>query len=48
MLVVHETGKGVAGVYTRDVAETKVSEVHALAKEYGMPLRLDVEPDDDA
>jgi ATP-dependent Clp protease adaptor protein ClpS len=47
MLVVHETGKGVAGVYTRDIAETKVAEVHAYAKEYGMPLRLDVEPEDD-
>jgi ATP-dependent Clp protease adaptor protein ClpS len=47
MLVVHETGKGVAGVYTRDIAETKVAEVHEYAKEYGMPLRLDVEPEDD-
>src|SRR3954466_13300232 len=46
MLVVHETGKGVAGVYTRDVAETKVAEVHECAKEYGMPLKLDVEPED--
>ncbi len=47
MLVVHETGKGVAGVYTRDVAETKVDEVHKFAKEHGMPLRLDIEPEDD-
>jgi ATP-dependent Clp protease adaptor protein ClpS len=47
MLVVHQTGRGVAGVYSRDVAETKVAEVHELAKEYEMPLKLDVEPDDD-
>jgi len=47
MLVVHETGRGVAGVYTRDVAETKVEEVHAYAHEHGMPLRLDIEPEDD-
>jgi ATP-dependent Clp protease adaptor protein ClpS len=47
MLVVHQTGKGVAGVYTRDVAETKVAEVHEHAKEWGMPLRLDIEPQDD-
>jgi ATP-dependent Clp protease adaptor protein ClpS len=47
MLVVHETGKGVAGVYTRDIAETKVAEVHDYAREWGMPLRLDVEPHDD-
>jgi ATP-dependent Clp protease adaptor protein ClpS len=47
MLVVHETGKGVAGVYTRDIAETKVVEVMDHAREWGMPLRLDVEPQDD-
>lgn len=47
MLVVHQTGRGVAGVYTRDVAETKVEEVHEYAREYGMPLRLDIEPEDD-
>ncbi len=47
MLEVHETGRGVAGVYTRDIAETKVAEVGEHAKEYGMPLRLDVEPEDD-
>jgi ATP-dependent Clp protease adaptor protein ClpS len=47
MLVVHQTGRGVAGVYTRDIAETKVDEVHRYAKEWGMPLRLDIEPEDD-
>jgi ATP-dependent Clp protease adaptor protein ClpS len=47
MMEVHETGRGVAGVYTRDIAETKVAEVMAYAKEYEMPLRLDVEPEDD-
>jgi ATP-dependent Clp protease adaptor protein ClpS len=47
MLEVHETGRGVAGVYTRDIAETKVAEVADYSKEHGMPLRLDVEPEDD-
>ena len=47
MLVVHETGYGVAGVYTRDIAETKVDEVHEYAREYEMPLRLTAEPEDD-
>jgi len=47
MLVVHQTGKGVAGVYTRDVAETKMNEVMEYAREWGMPLKLDVEPQDD-
>jgi ATP-dependent Clp protease adaptor protein ClpS len=47
MLVVHQTGRGVAGVYTKDIAETKVEQVHQYAREYGMPLRLTVEPEDD-
>jgi len=47
MLVVHQTGKGVAGVYTRDVAETKVEQVQTFAREYEMPLRVEAEPEDD-
>ncbi|HEY4117685.1 MAG TPA: ATP-dependent Clp protease adaptor ClpS [Byssovorax sp.] len=47
MLVVHETGRGVVGSYTRDVAETKAAEVLEYAKEWGMPLRLDIEPEED-
>jgi ATP-dependent Clp protease adaptor protein ClpS len=45
MLSVHHKGHGVAGVYTKDVAETKVAEVQDYAKEHGMPLRLTVEPE---
>ncbi len=47
MMEVHKTGRGVAGVYTRDIAETKVDRVHEYAREWGMPLRLEVEPEDD-
>jgi ATP-dependent Clp protease adaptor protein ClpS len=47
MIAVHETGKGVAGVYTRDIAETKVAEVQDYAREWEMPLKLDIEPEDD-
>jgi ATP-dependent Clp protease adaptor protein ClpS len=45
MLSIHHKGSGVAGVYSKDVAETKVAEVQAYAKEHSMPLRLTVEPE---
>lgn len=47
MMLVHTHGRGVAGVYSKDVAETKASQVHDYAKEHGMPLHLTVEPEDD-
>ncbi len=46
MMTVHRKGRAVAGIYPRDVAETKVSEVMDLAKENGMPLLLTTEPED--
>lgn len=46
MLHVHNNGVGVAGVYTRDVAETKIRTVESLARRYEFPLRLSMEPED--
>ena len=43
MLHVHRKGVGVAGVYTYEVAETTVSRVHDLAKEYEFPLKSSME-----
>ena len=46
MLNVHRTGMGVAGIYTKEIAETKVSKTHALAKEAEYPLKLSIEPEE--
>ena len=45
MLTVHKMGAAVAGVYTRDVAETKASEVMEYARDSGMPLMVTTEPE---
>jgi ATP-dependent Clp protease adaptor protein ClpS len=42
---IHKNGWGVCGVYTHEVAETKVETVKTLAKEHGFPLRTTMEPD---
>lgn len=47
MLHVHHNGVGVAGVFTREVAETKIRKVEELAEEQEFPLRLTMEPEDD-
>lgn len=39
MLKVHREGRGVAGVYPHDVAETKILLVHEAARGAGFPLR---------
>ncbi len=44
MLQVHNTGSGVAGIYTYEIAETKVQEVHTAAKENEFPLQCRIEP----
>ena len=45
MLTVHKKGSAVAGIYPRDVAETKVAEVMQDAQEHGHPLLLTTEPE---
>lgn len=44
MLDVHEKGKGVAGTYTRDIAETKAMQTRTLAQEHSYPLKCVAEP----
>ena len=45
MLHVHRTGIGVAGVYSREVAEARVSQVESLARQHEFPLRCSMEED---
>ena len=45
MLQVHHAGIGVAGVYSREVAETKIGRVTTLAREREFPLRCSMEPE---
>jgi ATP-dependent Clp protease adaptor protein ClpS len=43
MMHVHRNGRGLAGVYTYEVAETKAANVASLASEAGYPLRATIE-----
>ena len=43
MMHVHRNGRGLAGVYTWEVAETKVEKVTTLSREAGYPLRATIE-----
>ncbi len=45
MSFVHEKGSGLAGRYTKEVAETKIMQVTKLAKEQKYPLRCKLEQD---
>ena len=43
MMEVHGHGQGICGVYSYEVAETKVALVHEQAREHGFPLRASME-----
>jgi ATP-dependent Clp protease adaptor protein ClpS len=43
MLNVHRSGMGVCGVFTYEIAETKVDMVSILAREKGFPLKCTME-----
>jgi ATP-dependent Clp protease adaptor protein ClpS len=43
MLHVHNEGSGLCGIYTFEVAESKVHTVHTLARENGFPLKCTME-----
>lgn len=43
MLEVHEKGKGIAGTYSKDIAETKVNRVNETAQLNDFPLKATIE-----
>ena len=43
MFEVHHKGKGICGIYTKDIAATKVSQVSQYAQEHQHPLRCTME-----
>ena len=45
MMNVHRSGLGIAGVYTRDVGETKLKTTKELAEEHEFPLLVTMEPE---
>ena len=45
MLNIHNNGKGIAGVYTREIAETKCAQVKQAALQPELPLLAEMEPE---
>jgi ATP-dependent Clp protease adaptor protein ClpS len=43
MLDVHQKGKGTVGIYSYDIAVTKINQVHLLARQNGFPLKCTME-----
>ena len=46
MLTVHTKGKGVCGIYTRDIAATKMTQVNQYSRENQHPLLCEIEASD--
>lgn len=43
MMSVHHNGSGLAGIYTHEIAEAKVNQVHQEARKAGYPLKCGLE-----
>jgi len=47
MMHVHQKGAGICGIYTREIAESKVEQVIQYAQQNQHPLQCMMEPDSD-
>ena len=43
MMNVHQQGRGECGIYTFEIAESKVQQVHFIARSAGFPLKCTME-----
>ena len=44
MMSVHNAGKGTAGIFTKEIAETKIAITHQFARQNEFPLKCTMEP----
>jgi len=45
MMKVHKGGKAIAGVYSKEIAQTKVDTTKMYAREAGFPLHAEAQPE---
>ena len=45
MMTIHRSGQAIAGIYTYDIAKSKVRKATNMAREEGFPLRLTYQPE---
>ena len=43
MMQVHNKGKGMCGIYSKQIAEAKIAQVHDQASSHGFPLKCSME-----
>ena len=44
MMTVHTKGRGVCGIFSKEIAEMMSFEVNTMAKDHGHPLLSEIEP----
>ncbi len=47
MMDVHRKGQAVAGVYPKDIAQSKAQKATAMARAEGFPLKLTIQPEEE-